>query len=152
MTTRLDLINELLKFEDIEDLANRQAKGLQSSVPKAVAAHYDRASGRSVIRLRSKLEELLSARCARPGKREAIAARDNRDQSVGLRHSLPQTGCRPLPPRPSGRFFRLEAVDGIEAWPNGRPIPNLSQARRRKGERQAGRTAEEGREGMTSVR
>lgn len=36
--------------------ATRRAKRLQSSLPTAVAAHYDRSSGRIVIRLNSKLE------------------------------------------------------------------------------------------------
>jgi hypothetical protein len=40
--------------------ANRRAKNLQLSVPKAVAAHYDRTSGRVVIRLSSRLDVSFS--------------------------------------------------------------------------------------------
>ncbi len=43
-------------MHDNFQLANRRAKDLQAAVPKAVAAHYDRASGRVVIRLNSKLD------------------------------------------------------------------------------------------------
>jgi hypothetical protein len=38
------------------ELANRRANRLQSSVPKAIAAHYDRADDRIVIRLSSRLD------------------------------------------------------------------------------------------------
>jgi hypothetical protein len=41
-------------------LANRRAKELQASVPRAVAAHYDHESGRIVIRLSSKLDVSFS--------------------------------------------------------------------------------------------
>ena len=37
-------------------LANRRAKELQASVPKAIAAHYDRENDRIVIRLSSRLD------------------------------------------------------------------------------------------------
>jgi hypothetical protein len=41
-------------------LANRRAEDLQAAVPKATAARYDRASGRVVIRLSSKLDVSFS--------------------------------------------------------------------------------------------
>src|SRR6266496_854849 len=41
-------------------LANRRAKQLQAATPKAIAAHYDRASGRIVVRLRSRLDVSFS--------------------------------------------------------------------------------------------
>ena len=71
-------------------LAKQRGKGLQTSVPKAVAAHYDRSTGRIVIRLSSRLEVSFSAHDAqglehaRPSQLEA-----HRNQPVGLRHSLP---------------------------------------------------------------
>jgi hypothetical protein len=42
-------------------LANKRAKDLQASIPRAVSAHYDRASGRVVIRLSSNLDVSFSA-------------------------------------------------------------------------------------------
>jgi len=45
-------------------LANRRARDLRASVPKAVVAHYDRARGRIVIRLSSRLEVSFSPRDA----------------------------------------------------------------------------------------
>jgi hypothetical protein len=42
------------------DAANRRAKDLQSSAPRVVAAHYDRTSGRIVIRLSSRLDVSFS--------------------------------------------------------------------------------------------
>lgn len=42
--------------DDNLDLANRRAARLQSALPRAVAAHYDRRSGRIVIHLSSKLD------------------------------------------------------------------------------------------------
>jgi Protein of unknown function (DUF2442) len=46
------------------EVANRRAKSLQSSAPRAIAAHYDRASGRVVIRLSSRLDVSFSPRDA----------------------------------------------------------------------------------------
>ncbi len=40
--------------DDLE-LANRRAKDLQASIPRAIAAHYDRENDRIVIQLSSKL-------------------------------------------------------------------------------------------------
>ncbi|MGO9127809.1 MAG: DUF2442 domain-containing protein [Terriglobales bacterium] len=45
-------------------LANRRAKELQSSVPRAIGAHYDRSSRRIVIRLSSRLDVSFSPRDA----------------------------------------------------------------------------------------
>ena len=42
--------------------ANRQAQHMLSSIPKAVAARYDRAHGRIVIHLSSRLEISFSPR------------------------------------------------------------------------------------------
>ena len=41
-------------------LANRRAKDLQTSIPKAIAARYDREGGRIVICLSSKLDVSFS--------------------------------------------------------------------------------------------
>ena len=41
-------------------MANRRAKDLQASLPRAIAAHYDRTNDRIVIRLGSKLEVSFS--------------------------------------------------------------------------------------------
>jgi hypothetical protein len=41
---------------DSFEIANRKAKKLQASLPKAVSAHYDRRRGRIVIRLNSKVD------------------------------------------------------------------------------------------------
>lgn len=46
------------------ELANRRAKDLQASMPRAVSAHYDRKSGRIVIDLSSKLLVSFSPRDA----------------------------------------------------------------------------------------
>ncbi len=46
------------------DRANERAKDLQATVPRAVAAHYDRRLGRIVIRLSSKLDVAFSPRDA----------------------------------------------------------------------------------------
>lgn len=51
---------ELAQFE----LAKRRAKRLSASVPTALAAHYDRASGRIVIQLSSRLDVSFSPRDA----------------------------------------------------------------------------------------
>lgn len=45
-------------------LANRRAKSLQASVPRAIAAHYDRSTGRVVINLSSRVEVSFSPRDA----------------------------------------------------------------------------------------
>jgi hypothetical protein len=44
--------------------ANRRARDLRSSVPRALAVHYDRTNGRIVIRLSSKLDVSFSPRDA----------------------------------------------------------------------------------------
>jgi len=49
-----------LKFK----LANKRAKGLQASIPRVVCAHYDRESGRVVIRLSSNLDVSFSPKDA----------------------------------------------------------------------------------------
>lgn len=49
---------------DSFELANRRAKDLQAAIPKAVAAHYDRRSGRVVIHLSSRLDVSFSPRDA----------------------------------------------------------------------------------------
>jgi hypothetical protein len=41
-------------------LANRRAKQLRTAGPKAIAAHYDRAGGRIVVRLSSRLDVSFS--------------------------------------------------------------------------------------------
>ncbi|MGA8223422.1 MAG: DUF2442 domain-containing protein [Candidatus Acidiferrales bacterium] len=45
---------------DAFELANRRAKELQATVPKAVSAHYDRKSGRVLVRLSSNLDVSFS--------------------------------------------------------------------------------------------
>jgi len=60
------------------EAANRRAKRLQSSIPTALAAHYDHTSGRIVIRLSSGLDVSFSPRDAqglehaRPAQLESI--------------------------------------------------------------------------------
>ena len=49
-----------MAMHDNFQLANRRASSLQAAVPKAIAAYYDRASGRVVIRLNSKLDVSFS--------------------------------------------------------------------------------------------
>jgi hypothetical protein len=49
-----------MAIHDSFELANRRAKELQAAVPRAVAAHYDRASGRIVIHLSSNLDVSFS--------------------------------------------------------------------------------------------
>ena len=49
-----------MAIHDNFELANRRAKELQAAVPRAVAAHYDRASGRIVIHLSSNLDVSFS--------------------------------------------------------------------------------------------
>src|SRR2546422_11721421 len=49
-----------MAMHDNFQLANRRAASLQAAVPKAIAAFYDRASGRVVIRLNSKLDVSFS--------------------------------------------------------------------------------------------
>ena len=49
-----------MAMSDNFELANRRAKDVQAGVPRAVAAHYDRASGRIVIHLNSKVEVSFS--------------------------------------------------------------------------------------------
>ena len=59
-------------------LANRRAKRLQTAAPKAVAARYDRASGRIVVQLSSRLDVSFSPHdaqgleSAKPWQLEAI--------------------------------------------------------------------------------
>jgi hypothetical protein len=45
---------------DNYEVANRRGERVRASVPKAIAAHYDRASGRIVIRLSSGLDVSFS--------------------------------------------------------------------------------------------
>ena len=49
-----------MAMSDNFELANRRAKDVQAGVPRAVAAHYHRASGRIVIHLNSKVEVSFS--------------------------------------------------------------------------------------------
>jgi hypothetical protein len=42
-------------LHDNFEIAKRRARSLQSSLPKAISAHYDRKSGRIIINLSSKL-------------------------------------------------------------------------------------------------
>jgi hypothetical protein len=44
-----------MALHDKFEIAKWRAKGLQSSLPKAISAHYDRKSGRVIINLSSKL-------------------------------------------------------------------------------------------------
>ena len=53
-----------MAISDSFEMANRRSKGLRSSVPRAIAAHYDRASGRVVIHLSSKLDVSFAPRDA----------------------------------------------------------------------------------------
>lgn len=46
------------------ELANRRAKRMRSSVPRALAAHYDRGDGRIVIRLSTGLDVSFAPRDA----------------------------------------------------------------------------------------
>ena len=58
---------------DAFELATRRAKDRQASVPTAVAARYDRRTGRIVIRLSSKLEVAFSPQDAQ-GLEDASAS------------------------------------------------------------------------------
>ncbi len=47
-------------ISDNFEMANRRAKEMQAGIPRAVAAHYDRDTGRIVIHLSSKLDVSFS--------------------------------------------------------------------------------------------
>ena len=49
-----------MELHDNFKLANKRAKDLQASIPRAVSAHYDRENGRVVIRLSSNLDVSFS--------------------------------------------------------------------------------------------
>lgn len=49
-----------MAMHDHFEMANRRARDLQASVPRAIAAHYDRENDRIVILLSSKLEVSFS--------------------------------------------------------------------------------------------
>ena len=49
-----------MAIHDNFELANRRAKDRQAAIPRAIAAHYDRASGRIVIHLSSNLDVSFS--------------------------------------------------------------------------------------------
>jgi uncharacterized protein DUF2442 len=53
-----------MAVHDDFSLANKRAKNLQAELPKAFAAHYDRRTGRIVIRLNSGLDVGFSPRDA----------------------------------------------------------------------------------------
>ena len=53
-----------MAIHDNFELANRRAKDRQAAIPRAIAAHYDRASGRIVIHLSSNLDLSFSPRDA----------------------------------------------------------------------------------------
>jgi hypothetical protein len=74
-------------------LAHQRAKGLQASVPKAVAAKYDRATGRIVIRLSSRLDVSFSPRDAQ-----------------GLQHARPSQ-LEPIEISPSGFGIHFPKLD-----------------------------------------
>jgi uncharacterized protein DUF2442 len=67
-----------MKMNDAFESANERAKELQATVPRAISAHFDRKSGRIVIRLSSKLDVSFSPRDAqglenaRPSQLEEI--------------------------------------------------------------------------------
>jgi len=75
------------------EAANRRAKDLQSSVPRALAAHYDRTSGRVVIRLSSGLDVSFSSRDAQ-----------------GLEHARPSQ-LEPIEISPSGFGIHFPKLD-----------------------------------------
>jgi hypothetical protein len=58
LNTRMNFVTDGRKFMGFHDnfeIAKQRAKTLQSSLPKAISAHYDRKNGRIVIDLSSKL-------------------------------------------------------------------------------------------------
>jgi len=55
---------EFMDFEAVVEQATERAEALQSALPKAISARYDRRVGRVVIRLESKLEIAFSPRDA----------------------------------------------------------------------------------------
>jgi Protein of unknown function (DUF2442) len=73
--------------------ANRRARKLRSSIPKALAAHYDRAGGRIVIRLSSRLDVSFSPRDAQ-----------------GLEHARPSQ-LEPIEISPSGFGIHFPKLD-----------------------------------------
>jgi hypothetical protein len=75
------------------ELANRRAKELESSIPRAVAAHYDRASRRIVIHLSSRLDVSFSPRDAE-----------------GLQNARPSQ-LEPIEISPSGFGIRFPKLD-----------------------------------------
>jgi hypothetical protein len=78
---------------DYFELANQRAKVRRSSLPKALAAHYDRASDRIVIRLSSKLDVSFSPRDAQ-----------------GLEHAKPSQ-LEPIEIAPSGFGIHFPKLD-----------------------------------------
>ncbi len=73
--------------------ANRRARKLRSSIPKALAAHYDRTGGRIVIRLGSRLDVSFSPRDAQ-----------------GLEHARPSQ-LEPIEISPSGFGIHFPKLD-----------------------------------------
>ncbi len=75
------------------EAAKRRAKDLRSSVPRTLAAHYDRTSGRVVIRLSSGLDVSFSFRDAQ-----------------GLEHAQPSQ-LEPIEISPSGFGIHFPKLD-----------------------------------------
>lgn len=76
------------------EIANQRAEILHKTLPRAVSARYDRAGGKIVIDLSSKLSIGFSPRDAQ-GLEHAkpLGPREDRNHSLRFRNSFPQTRC-----------------------------------------------------------
>ena len=104
------------KFE----LANRRGERMRASVPKAIAVHYDRASGRITIHLNSGLDVRFSPHDAqglenaKPSQLDAIEISPS-----GLGIHFPKLDAD-LYLQSLGGISWVKALDGVEARPSRR--------------------------------
>src|SRR5271156_1226634 len=66
--TRSDVTWRLWNVHDKFEMANRRGEHMRAAVPKAIAARYDRATGRVVIHLSSRLDVSFSPQMRRDWK------------------------------------------------------------------------------------
>ena len=126
--------------------ANRRARGLQASMPRAVSARYDRKSGRIVIQLSSHRDVSFSPRDAQ-GLEKATPAQLKEIEITpsGFGIHFPKLDADLYLPCNSGGLSRLQEMDGIQAWRRRRKIAERCQAGSIQGEWKTGRAPQKSR-------
>jgi len=113
------------------DLATQRGKDIQTFMPRALSARYDRKNRRIVIHLSSNLDVSFSPDNAQGLEHAAPSQLEKIEISPsGLGIYFPKLDADLYLPAILRRFLRVKEMDGIQAGPRGRQVKKLGKESR----------------------